>query len=35
MWIQSKGDNETIREFKEIRKKMKYNWDDDAGGVTG
>ncbi len=35
MWIQSMGDNETIREFKEIRKKMKYNWDDDVGGVTG
>jgi integrase len=33
MWIQSKGDNETIKEFKEIRKKMKYNWDDDVGGV--
>jgi integrase len=34
MWIRSKGDNETIREFKEIRKKMKYNWDDDVGGVS-
>jgi len=32
MWIQSKGDTEVIKEFNELRKQFKANWDDDVGG---